>query len=48
MLRAVIIECSNLASFSFAVREETGLPVFDLIGAADLVAHSINPPYYSL
>jgi hypothetical protein len=47
-LRAVIIECSNLATFSCAVREETGLPVFDLIGAADLLARSINPPHYSL
>jgi hypothetical protein len=45
-IRAVIIECSNLASFSFAVREETGKPIFDLIGAADLLARSVAPPEY--
>jgi len=46
-IRAVIIECSNLASFSFAVREVTAIPVFDLIGAADLLARSIAPPKYT-
>ena len=45
-LRAVLIECSNLASFSRTVRDETGLPVFDLIGAADLIAHSVCPRRY--
>jgi Asp/Glu/hydantoin racemase len=45
-IRAVIIECSNLASFSFAVQEETGIPTFDLIGAADLLARSVAPPEY--
>jgi hypothetical protein len=45
-IRAVIIECSNLASFSYVVREETSLPVFDLIGAADLLAHSVCPPRF--
>ncbi|QQO10881.1 hypothetical protein [Breznakiella homolactica] len=46
-LRAVLIECSNLATFSRMVRDETGLPVFDLIGAADLVAHSVCPRNFS-
>jgi hypothetical protein len=47
-IRAVIIECSNLASFSFAVGEETSLPVFDLVGAADLLARAAAPPRYGI
>lgn len=45
-VRAIIIECSNLATFSWCVGEETGLPVFDLMGAANLLRHSVAPPRY--
>lgn len=33
-LRAVVLECSNLATYSRAVSEALGLPVFDTISAA--------------
>lgn len=45
-LRAVILECSNLASFSRAVAEELELPVFDTVSAANLLQYSLVPPKY--
>lgn len=45
-VRAILIECSNLSTYSWRVYEKTGLPVFDLMGAANLIAHSIEPPKY--
>lgn len=45
-LRAIIIECSNLATFSKDLAEELNLPVFDTISAANLLQYSLNPPKY--
>ncbi len=45
-VRAIILECSNLASYSRDVSQAVGLPVFDTVSAANLLAYSLNPPAY--
>ena len=45
-LRAVIFECSNLATYSSARAEELELPVFDTISAANLLEYGVHPPRY--
>lgn len=45
-LRAVIMECSNLATYSRDVAAYLKVPVFDTISAANLLYYSLNPPQY--
>ena len=45
-LRAVILECSNLATYSRDVAESLDLPVFDTVSAANLLQYGIAPPRY--
>lgn len=45
-LRAVIIECSNLATYSRDVQKLLGIPVWDTMSAANFIAYGINPPIY--
>lgn len=45
-LRAVIFECSNLATYSADLHELLGGPVFDTISAANLLAYGAAPPKY--
>ena len=45
-LRAVIFECSYLATYSSALAEELELPVFDTISAANLLEYGVHPPRY--
>ena len=45
-LRAVIFECSNLASYSADLGELLEVPVFDTLSAANLAAYAVNPPRY--
>lgn len=45
-LKAVIFECSNLATYSAALAQELDLPVFDTISAANLLQYSVRPPIY--
>lgn len=45
-LKAVILECSNLATYSHAVAEATSLPVFDTITAANLLHQALCPVDY--
>lgn len=45
-LRAVIFECSNLATYSSALAEELELPIFDTISAANLLEYGVHPPRY--
>ena len=45
-LRAVIFECSNLATYSSALAEELEIPVFDTISAANLLEYGVHPPRY--
>jgi len=45
-LRAVIFECSNLATYSADLRELLEVPVFDTISAANLLAYAADPPRY--
>ena len=42
-LQAVILECSNLATYSRDVSESLRLPVFDTVSAANLLHYSLNP-----
>jgi len=45
-IRAIILECSNLSSYSKTVYEMTKLPVFDIIAVANLLSYALNPPDY--
>ena len=45
-LRGIVLECSNLATYSRAVAERTGLPVLDTISAANLLQYSLSPNEY--
>ena len=45
-LRAVILECSNLATYSRDVAEMLELPVFDTVTAANLLHDSLSPRSY--
>ncbi|MDO4267529.1 MAG: aspartate/glutamate racemase family protein [Eubacteriales bacterium] len=45
-LTAIVLECSNLATYSRAVAQAVRLPVFDTISAANLLQYSISPPEY--
>lgn len=45
-LRAVILECSNLSTYSADLAEELEVPVFDTISAANLLEYSVHPPRY--
>ena len=47
-LRAVVLECSNIGTYSADVVEELGLPVFDVITAANLMQQAVAPPRYRL
>ena len=37
----ILLECSNLPPYSQRLREETGLPIFDLIGFVNLVHNAV-------
>lgn len=43
---AIVLECSNLATFSRAVAQATGLPVFDIVSVVNFMEYGINPPHY--
>ena len=45
-LRAVVLECGNLATYSQSLRSLLGVPVFDTISAANLLAYATDPPSY--
>lgn len=46
-IRAVLLECSNLATYSRYLQEKYRLPVFDLTGAALLLEHAVHAPVYT-
>lgn len=39
---AILFECTDLAPFAYAVQEQTGLPVFDIVTLTELVHHSLT------
>lgn len=45
-LRAIVIECSNLPTYSRNISEQCGVPVFDTMSAANLLSYAIHPPLY--
>ncbi len=45
-LKAIVFECSNIASFSKDIFEKYKIPVFDVISAANLLEYSVNPPKF--
>lgn len=45
-LKALILECSNLASYSRAVSQALNIPVFDTVSAANLLQYSLVPPKF--
>lgn len=46
-LRAIIIECSNLGSYSRTVQEIAGIPVIDIISATNFLENIVNPKDYA-
>lgn len=45
-IRAILLECSNLATFSSSLQEKYKLPVFDITGAALMLEHAVHAPRY--
>lgn len=45
-LRAIIIECSNLSTYSRDVSNHCRVPVFDTMSAANLLSYAVRPPVY--
>lgn len=45
-LRAIIVECSNLSTYARDISGQCGLPVFDTMSAANLLAYAVHPPVY--
>ncbi|MDR3565765.1 MAG: aspartate/glutamate racemase family protein [Negativicutes bacterium] len=45
-VRSIVLECSNLPSFARDIQQETGLPVYDIVGLAKLVYSSVAPTQY--
>jgi len=45
-LKAIVFECSNIATYSREIAAEFGIPVFDVISAANLLHYSVCPPTY--
>ena len=45
-LKAIVFECSNIASFSKDVYDRFKIPVFDVISASNILEYSVNPEYY--
>jgi hypothetical protein len=43
---AIVLECSNLATYSFAVAQYTGLLVFDIVSAVRFMEYGVKPPKY--
>lgn len=46
-IRAVILECSNLATYSHSVATVTGIPTFDIVSAIRFMEYGIHPPIYN-
>jgi aspartate/glutamate racemase len=44
---AIVVECSDLPAYSAAIREATGLPVFDWASFIDFVHHAVVPRTYT-
>jgi len=43
---AILLECSNLASFSYAVNKKYGIPVFDINTCINILKCSVAPKKY--
>jgi Asp/Glu/hydantoin racemase len=43
---AIVLECTNMPPYAAAVREATGLPVFDITSLIRLVHSALVPPEY--
>jgi hypothetical protein len=47
-LKAFVFECANLAPYSHAVQQATGLPVFDIVTLCNMVYDAIRAESYPL
>lgn len=45
-IKAIIFECSNIATFSKVAYEKFKIPIFDVVGLANILEYSINPKNY--
>jgi hypothetical protein len=39
---AIVLECTDIAPFAYAIQERTGRPVFDIVTLTELVHHSLT------
>lgn len=46
-LRAIVLECSNLSTYSHYISQEFDIPVFDTMSAANMLAYALTPPDYN-
>lgn len=44
---AIVVECSDLPAYSAAIRDATGLPVFDWASFIDYVHYAVSPRAYT-
>jgi hypothetical protein len=44
---AIVLECTNMPPYAAAIREETGVPVFDITNLIRMVHAALVPPSYS-
>lgn len=47
-IKAIVLECSNLASYSHSISQTFNLPVFDIVSAIYFMEYGLNPPVYDL
>jgi len=45
-IKAILLECSNLASYSKYVYDAFNIPVYDVVIGANILEYSVNPPRY--
>jgi len=43
---AIVLECTNMPPYAAAIREATGLPVFDITTLVRMVYAALAPPVY--
>ena len=46
-LGAILLECTNLSPYSYAINQVTGLPVFDIVTMTKWFASSLSPQYFN-
>jgi len=46
-LRSIVLECTNLPSYTRDIRRAVQLPVYDVLALVDVVRHATHPPVWT-